>query len=76
MSLKLNHMQDAHDGKFCEKCSKCVVDFMDKTRSAGKEHYMRGWGKRNMWQDFYKAPVYCGCRSYSYNSPKSCTDPD
>ncbi|MDR6405709.1 MULTISPECIES: hypothetical protein [Chryseobacterium] len=24
-------MQDASEGKFCEKCSKCVVDFTDKT---------------------------------------------
>jgi len=24
-------MQDASEGKFCEKCSKCVIDFTDKT---------------------------------------------
>lgn len=26
-----DHMQNTSDGKFCEKCSKCVVDFTDKT---------------------------------------------
>ncbi|MDR6129601.1 hypothetical protein [Chryseobacterium sp. SORGH_AS_1175] len=26
-----DHMQDTPDGKFCEKCSKCVVDFTNKT---------------------------------------------
>lgn len=28
---KWDNMQDSSEGKFCEKCSKCVVDFTDKT---------------------------------------------
>lgn len=26
-----DNMQDISSGKFCEKCSKCVIDFTDKT---------------------------------------------
>lgn len=30
-SEKWENMQDSFQGRFCEKCSKCVVDFTDKT---------------------------------------------
>lgn len=40
-----NAMQDSPQGKFCEICSKCVVDFTDKTDHEITEIFADAKGK-------------------------------
>jgi hypothetical protein len=39
------NMQDAPEGKFCEKCSKCVIDFTEKTNVQIQEIMKQAEGK-------------------------------
>ncbi len=52
-----DHMQDTPDGKFCEKCSKCVVDFTNKTDQ--QVHKIIGdAGLREICGRIYTKPLY------------------
>lgn len=42
---KWENMQDFTDGKFCEKCSKCVIDFTDKTGEQIRDIFKKANGK-------------------------------
>ncbi|MET3038399.1 hypothetical protein ABXT08_20115 [Chryseobacterium sp. NRRL B-14859] len=42
---KWENMQDFSEGKFCEKCSKCVVDFTDKTDEQIQDVFKKADGK-------------------------------
>lgn len=42
---KWEGMQDSPEGKFCEKCSKCVIDFTDKTDQEIENVFTQSNGK-------------------------------
>lgn len=49
-------MQDAPEGKFCEKCSKCVVDLTEKTDDQIQEMIRQAEGKEICRQGSQRDP--------------------
>ncbi|MFN1216606.1 hypothetical protein ACKW6Q_06415 [Chryseobacterium kwangjuense] len=44
-SERWEDMQDSPEGKFCEKCSKCIIDFTDKTDQEFKDIFAHASGR-------------------------------